>query len=95
MVSELEIVEMKLADECCGLGEPWGLTTHYDLSRKLRTDKIKSIVSTRADAVISWCFGCLIQMRDGLQHENSSIITKHPLVHHFIIPYRINKRRTP
>ena len=69
MIPGVEVVEMKLADECCGLGGPWGLTNHYDLSVKMRKDKINSIVETGADTTTSWCFGCMIQMRDGLQQE--------------------------
>lgn len=79
MIPGVEIVEMKLSDECCGLGGPWGLTNHYDLSIKMREDKIKSIMETEADTATSWCFGCMIQMRDGLQQEKSVIKTKHPL----------------
>ena len=79
MIPGLEIVEMKLADECCGLAGPWGLAKHYDLSLKLRKDKIKSIMATNADVTTSWCFGCMIQMRDGLQQEKSKIKTRHPL----------------
>jgi len=79
MIPGVEVVEMKLADECCGLGGPWGLTNHYDLSVKMRKDKINSIVETEADLATSWCFGCMIQMRDGLQQEKSAIKTKHPL----------------
>ena len=79
MIPGVEIVEMKLSDECCGLGGPWGLTNFYDLSVKMREDKIKSIIETEADITSSWCFGCMIQMRDGLQQVQSDIKTKHPL----------------
>ena len=70
---------MKDADSCCGLGGPWGLMPHYDLAVELRKDKINNIVESKADAVASWCSGCMIQMREGLQQANSQIQVKHPL----------------
>ncbi len=75
----LEIVEMEGANDCCGLAGPWGLGEHYDLALKLRQDKIKNIVDSKADVVTSWCFGCMLQMRDGLKQEKSAIQVKHPL----------------
>ncbi len=73
MIPGVEIVEIKLFGEC------WGLAKHYDLSLKLREDKIKSIMETEADLTTSWCFGCMIQMKDELHQEKSVIKTKHPL----------------
>jgi glycolate oxidase iron-sulfur subunit len=79
LIPGLEIVEMQGADECCGLGGPWGLVGHYELSRKMREDKINNVVNSQADVVLSWCFGCTLQMRDGLVQAGSSIKAKHPL----------------
>lgn len=79
LVPGLQVVPMKGADECCGLGGPWGLAGHYDLSQKLRQDKIANIVDSQADVVTSWCQGCMIQMRDGLQQAGSKIKVQHPL----------------
>ena len=57
LIPGLEVVPMKGADECCGLGGPWGLAGHYDLSVRLRQDKIANIVDSQADVVTSWCLG--------------------------------------
>ena len=35
--------------------------------------------SPTADTATSWCFGCMIQMRDGLSQAGSNIETLHPL----------------
>jgi glycolate oxidase iron-sulfur subunit len=70
---------MKGADDCCGLGGLWGLAGHYDLAVKMRQDKIANAISSEADIVSSWCLGCMIQMRDGLQQAGSPIKVKHPL----------------
>lgn len=74
-----EIVEMQGANDCCGLAGPWGLGRHYDLTLKLRQDKIRNVMNSKADIVTSWCFGCMLQMRDGLAQQGSSIQAKHPL----------------
>jgi FAD/FMN-containing dehydrogenase/Fe-S oxidoreductase len=79
MIPGLEIVEMEGANDCCGLAGPWGLGEHYDLTLKLRQNKIKNILDARADIVTSWCFGCMLQMRDGLTQAESSVQVEHPL----------------
>lgn len=75
----LEIVEMEGANDCCGLAGPWGLGEHYDLTLKLRQAKIKNIMDSKADIVTSWCFGCMMQMKDGLTPKENAIQVKHPL----------------
>jgi glycolate oxidase iron-sulfur subunit len=79
LIPGLEIVAMKGADECCGQGGPWGLAGHYDLSVKMRRDKIANVMDSQADVVTSWCLGCMIQMRDGLGQAKSAIKVRHPL----------------
>ena len=70
---------MEGANDCCGLAGPWGLGEHYDLTLKLRQKKIKNIVDSKADTVTSWCFGCMLQMRDGLSQAKAASQVKHPL----------------
>ncbi len=70
---------MEGANDCCGLAGPWGLGEHYDLTLKLRQNKIKNIVESHADLVTSWCFGCMLQMRDGLTQAGDPCDVKHPL----------------
>jgi FAD/FMN-containing dehydrogenase/Fe-S oxidoreductase len=79
LVPGTEIVEMQGANDCCGLAGPWGLGRHYDLTLKLREDKINNVMNSRADIVASWCFGCILQMRDGLAQAGSIIQARHPL----------------
>jgi glycolate oxidase iron-sulfur subunit len=75
----LEIVEMEGANDCCGLAGPWGLGRHYDFTLRLREAKIRNVMESRADLVTSWCFGCMLQMRDGLVQAESTIQARHPL----------------
>jgi glycerate-2-kinase/FAD/FMN-containing dehydrogenase/Fe-S oxidoreductase len=79
LIPGLEILEMEGADDCCGLAGPWGLGHHYDLTLELRQDKIKNIMDSKTDVVTSWCFGCMLQMRDGLKQSESTIQVRHPL----------------
>ncbi len=79
LIPGLDTVEMQGADECCGLAGPWGLGRHYDFAAKLRQDKISHIIDSKADIVVSWCLGCMLQMRDGLIQGESNIQTRHPL----------------
>jgi glycolate oxidase iron-sulfur subunit len=79
MIPGLEVVEMEGSNDCCGLAGPWGLGDHYDLTLKLRQNKIKNIIDSKTDIVTSWCFGCMLQMRDGLNHSGSAAQVKHPL----------------
>jgi len=79
LIPGLEIVEMEGAGDCCGLAGPWGLGEHYDLTLKLRQNKIKNIMDARADIVTSWCFGCMLQMRDGLTQAEGTSQVIHPL----------------
>ena len=79
LIPGLEVVPLKGAEECCGEAGPWGLVGHYDVSVRLRQEKIANVMASGADVVTSWCHGCLIQMRDGLDQAGSAIETRHPL----------------
>jgi glycolate oxidase iron-sulfur subunit len=79
LIPGAQVVEMQGASDCCGLAGPWGLGRHYDLTLKLRQEKINNVINSKADVVTSWCFGCMLQMRDGLSQQGSSIQAKHPL----------------
>ncbi len=80
MIPGIEIVEMKGAGDCCGLGGPWGLAGHYNFAVTMRQEKVKNIIDSGADVALSWCHGCIMQMRDGLAEVRSEVETEHPLV---------------
>lgn len=61
----LRFVEMADADRCCGLGGSFSIT-HYDVSRKIAAHKAEAIAACGADAVVTACPGCMIQLRDAL-----------------------------
>jgi len=65
---EIEWVEMKQPDRCCGMAGSFNFV-YYDLSRKILKRKIDDIEATRADCVATSCMGCLIQLKDGIHQR--------------------------
>jgi glycolate oxidase iron-sulfur subunit len=61
----VELVEMDGADDCCGMGGAFSIS-HHQLSQKIADNKIRSIIKTGADIVVTTCPGCMMQIQDGL-----------------------------
>jgi fumarate reductase (CoM/CoB) subunit B len=56
---------MKNPDQCCGAGG--GVRSgRRELSDLIRADKVKMILETGAEAVVTECPFCVIQLRDAL-----------------------------
>jgi glycolate oxidase iron-sulfur subunit len=72
----LRFVEMADADRCCGLGGSFSIT-HYDVSRKIADHKVDAIADSGADAVVTACPGCMIQLRDALSRRKLSVEVLH------------------
>jgi len=51
--------------------------SHYELSQKIADRKIRNILASGADMVVSGCPGCEIQLMDGLARHNSKVQVKH------------------
>ena len=66
----LELVEMDDASRCCGAAGIYSLT-HRQLSRRLLATKMKSVVATGAEAVVTANPGCMIQLETGLRDMGS------------------------
>jgi len=66
---EIEWVEMKQPNRCCGMAGSFNFV-YYDLSRKILNRKIDDIEATGADCVATSCMGCLIQLKDGIHQRN-------------------------
>ncbi len=62
---EVEFVEMKQPNRCCGMGGSFNFV-YYDLSRKILQRKLDDIEATKAEFVVTSCMGCMIQLRDGI-----------------------------
>ena len=74
----VELTEMVGADKCCGLGGTFNVY-HYDTSLKINAGKSEAIMNTGAEAVVTGCPGCMMQLSDGLKQAGSRIRVMHTL----------------
>ncbi len=72
----IRFVEMPDADRCCGLGGSFSIT-HYEVSRKIADHKVDAVVACGADAVVTACPGCMIQLRDALARRKVAVEVVH------------------
>jgi len=72
----IELVEMEGADRCCGLGGTFNVY-HYDRSLKINAGKTDAIVATGAQAVVTGCPGCIMQLSDGLKQAGNKTKVLH------------------
>ncbi|MBN2429444.1 MAG: (Fe-S)-binding protein [Deltaproteobacteria bacterium] len=63
----VEFVEMKNADQCCGLGGTFSVY-HYGMSQKIGAKKAAAIAQTDARLVATACPGCMMQLLDSINH---------------------------
>lgn len=73
-----ELIEMKDADKCCGMGGSFNLF-HYDISTKIGNLKQQNIVQTNCSTIASGCPACIMQISDMLSKTGSRIQVKHPI----------------
>lgn len=75
-IEGLRFVEMRDADRCCGLGGSFSIT-HYEVSKKIADHKADAIAACGADAVVTACPGCMIQLRDALSRRKLAVEVVH------------------
>jgi glycolate oxidase iron-sulfur subunit len=73
-----KLVEMEKSDRCCGMGGSFNLS-HYDLSGRIGSRKLNSILSTHCHTVAAGCPACMIQLSDLLSKSGRGITVKHPI----------------
>jgi len=64
----LELVEMREADRCCGMGGSFNVR-YYDLSKQIANHKMGAIADTGAAIVATACPGCMIQLLDNTSQQ--------------------------
>ncbi|NOY13922.1 MAG: (Fe-S)-binding protein, partial [Deltaproteobacteria bacterium] len=74
-----ELVEMAHADRCCGFGGSYSLTSHPEISRAILKDKLSDIAASGATCVAMDCPGCMMQIRGGLEKEDSPVRVRHTI----------------
>lgn len=67
-IPDVEYVEMVRPDWCCGMGGTFSIP-YYDISRKVADRKMETIRATEADAVVTDCPGCMMQLIDGITRQ--------------------------
>jgi glycolate oxidase iron-sulfur subunit len=72
----IDLVEMEGADRCCGLGGTFNVY-HYESSLKINAGKSAAIQATGADAVVTGCPGCIMQLSDGLKQAGDKTKVLH------------------
>ncbi len=72
----IELVEMNNADRCCGFGGVMRIF-HSRLSDGIAEEKVRSILATKADAVVTGCPACSMQIGNALNRAGSEIQAVH------------------
>jgi glycolate oxidase iron-sulfur subunit len=75
-IPDIKYVEMKDADKCCGMAGAFSIH-FYELSTKIADRKLKNIVDSGADIVVSGCPGCEIQLMDTIARHQLPIRVMH------------------
>ena len=65
----IELVELKDSLICCGAAGTYQIT-QKDLSSKLLSKKMATIIETKADAVVTANPGCIIQIENGIKQND-------------------------
>ncbi|WP_449241955.1 (Fe-S)-binding protein [Desulfovibrio sp.] len=74
----VELVEMKDADTCCGCGGSFTLL-HYDLARRIGKKKRDNIAASGAQVVATGCPACMLQITDMLSKAGDRVAVRHPV----------------
>ncbi|MGD0844428.1 MAG: (Fe-S)-binding protein [Geobacteraceae bacterium] len=72
------LTEMEGSDKCCGMGGTFNVY-HYDTSMRINAGKSAAIEKSGAEAVVTGCPGCMMQLSDGLGQRGSKIAVMHTL----------------
>ena len=75
-VRGLELVPLKEEDSCCGFGGAFSVT-YPEVSRAMMENKVKCILASGADTVVTCEPGCLMNVAGGLQRAGSDIRAMH------------------
>lgn len=75
-VRQIEFVEMKDADYCCGFGGAFAFK-YPEISTAMVDEKIKNIQESGADTVVGCDMGCLMNIQGRLSRKNLKINVMH------------------
>ncbi len=76
LIPDLEFVEMRGANDCCGGGGTFQWE-HPDVAAGITGKKMNAIAATQASMVASGCPGCRLQIRGNLETQSVQVV--HPV----------------
>ena len=75
-VKDVELVEMKDSERCCGFGGAFSVK-YPEISASILKDKVTNIINSGADVVVGCDMGCLMNIQGMLNRNESPIKTMH------------------
>jgi L-lactate dehydrogenase complex protein LldE len=75
-VRGIDLVELPDATECCGFGGTFAVK-NADVSTAMLSDKLRSVLDTRAEVVCAVDSSCLMQIGGGLSRGRTGVRTAH------------------
>jgi len=75
-VRGLELVELEMADECCGFGGTFAVK-NADTSMAMLSDKLRHVLDTGAEACTSVDTSCLMHIGGALRRQRAGMHTLH------------------
>ena len=75
-VSNLELVDLPQAENCCGFGGSFSIKFPH-ISEGMLDDKISSVETSGANTLVSCDMGCLMHIGGGLSRRGISVQTRH------------------
>ncbi|MFH0919990.1 MAG: (Fe-S)-binding protein [Fibrobacterota bacterium] len=77
-VPGIAFTEMTDADACCGSGGSFSLK-YYDLSKKIRSQKMNMFQRTQARVLATGCPACILHLEDGMAERALDAVVCHPV----------------
>jgi len=75
-VPDLEVVELKESDWCCGSAGIYNLT-QPEMATRLLERKVRHVLATGAEAVVTANPGCILQIQQGLRAQGRDVKVLH------------------
>jgi len=77
-VPGLDVVWLVGAEECCGGAGTWGMA-HPELAGRILEDKVRSVIESGAEALVTPNPGCMMQIGAGLREAGQNTPVMHPI----------------
>ncbi len=71
-----ELIEMNEADRCCGFSGSFSFK-YPELSDVILKRKIENALSTGAEAIVTGCPGCIMQLKSGVERVGAKLKVQH------------------